>query len=139
MLIIVYAKRYAKAQLWFRFLSVENHIAENTALGRQGSWRENCNPGGLCGRGNRGADMWWAMCDTSNSKKNDPDYCGQCKYGFKSPMGEMGPIDVCCTFYDFLRRNVYHCLCQAEYAPNCPVALSASGEKSNFYSIKPIV
>jgi len=107
--------------------NVENHIAENTALGRQGSWRENCNPGGLCGRGNRGTDMWWAICDTSNSKKNDPDYCGQCKYGFRTVMGAMGAFDSCCTLDEVLKNKKGYCLCQAEYAPNCPAALSTSG------------
>ena len=97
---------------------------------REGSWRENCNPGGLCGRGTRGGNTT-ATCDTRNSKKNDPDYCGQCRYGFRHPW--MNWNDWCCTWDDF--RNNRDCLCQEEYAPNCPAALSTSGEKSNFYSI----
>ena len=98
----------------------------------EGNWRKNCNPGGLCGRGTRGAPIT-AACDTRNSKKNDPDYCGQCKYGWRRPFLNLN--DYCCTWEEWKYGN--DCKCQAEYAPNCPVASSTSGEKSNFYSINP--
>ena len=108
------------------------------ATKRQGNWRVNCKPGGLCGMPDRtlGANYWWAMCYTRNSKKNDPDYCGQCKYGFRSASG---PNDYCCTWKDVIQNAKGYCLCQAEDAPNCPVALSTPGEKLNFYSIKLIL
>ena len=126
---------YTKLNCASAFLLVEDHIGENLASGegqgnpsslatkRQGNWRENCNPGGLCGRGTRGGDTT-ATCDTRNSKKNDPDYCGQCKYGFRRPWMNMN--DWCCTWDDFFNKR--DCLCQAEYAPNCPSALSTSGK-----------
>ena len=80
-----------------------------------------------CGRGTRGGDKG-ITCDSRDSKKDEPDYCGQCKYGWRRPW--MNLNDWCCTWDDLMNSKWNtDCKCQAEYAPNCPAALSTSGKK----------
>ena len=103
-------------------------------------WVINCNSwtysNNECGRGTRPGGT---HCDTRDYKKNKPDYCGQCKYGWRRPWGNAN--DWCCTWDDLMQSNPLHlhynpCKCQAEYAPDCRPALSTSGKRQNLYSIK---
>ena len=106
-------------------------------------WRQNCKARYWnsrytladieCGRGTRGGDKG-IMCDTRDSKKDKPDYCGQCKYGWQRPWGSFN--DWCCTWTDVLNsRWNTECKCQKEFAENCPEVPLTSGKKSNIYSI----
>ena len=98
----------------------------------QGKWRQNCKWNGRCGRGHRGGEQA-ATCDTSDSKKDQSDYCGQCEYGWRRPNWNLN--DWCCTVRDL--RTSSDCKCQEEYALECKQAISTAGEKSNIYSIVP--
>ena len=93
-----------------------------------GLWTENCKVGGLCGRGTLGGSSG-QMCDTSNGKKNDRTYCGQCKYGWRHPTAAAN--DWCCTWNDFTKNK--DCKCQAEYAPECAKksSITETGESND--------
>merc|ERR1719312_1902434 len=93
---------------------------------QQGKWRQNCKRGGICGRGTRGG-YEVTKCYTRDSKKNEPDYCGQCRFGWRRPLVSVN--DWCCTELDLkIHRD---CKCQAEYASECPEVLSNSGNSAN--------
>merc|ERR1712060_309429 len=70
---------------------------------QQGRWRQNCKRRGICGRGTRGG-YEGTMCDTRDSKKNEPDYCGQCRFGWRTPHWTNWNVnDWCCTENDLIK------------------------------------
>ena len=89
-------------------------------------WKRNCHyytqNHAECGRGTRAGGE---TCDTRDDKKDKPDYCGQCKFGWRRPWGNLN--DWCCTLWEV--QQGLNCKCQADYAQDCPEASVTSGEK----------
>merc|ERR1712136_369940 len=91
---------------------------ESQLLQAKPKWRKNCNSRFECGRGTRTGGR---KCDRNISHKDKPDFCGQCKYGWRNVGRDH---DWCCREEEVHKGLI--CKCEAEYAPNCPPASSTS-------------